>query len=162
MPEQDIHFDLADGVLRITLDRPDAGNSLTHDQREAILDWLARANDDIAIRCVVIGATGRFFCTGADLRQSGSAPEERRVGDLRRTMKGGAIRLVNAILDCERPVIAAVQGTAAGIGPVEGDPQDPVGQVEVDVLLGHGPQDGTVSPCQRTSPPSPRPVAPRS
>ena len=122
MPEQDIHFDLADGILRITLDRPDAGNSLTGDQREQILDWLGRANEDLAIRCVVLGATGRFFCTGADLRQSGPAPArpegapDRLVGDLRRTMKNGAIKLVNAILDCEKPVVAAVQGTAAGIG----------------------------------------------
>ena len=116
MPEDDIHFDLAGGVARITLDRPDAGNSITAEQREKILGWLEQANEDVAIRCVVIGATGRFFCTGADLRAGGAAPEERRVGDLRRTMRRGAITLVHAILDCEKPVIAAVQGTAAGIG----------------------------------------------
>jgi len=118
VPEDDIHFDLADGVARITLDRPDAGNSITADQREKILGWLEQANEDVAIRCVAIGATGRFFCTGADLRADGAGgpPPERRVGDLRRTMRRGAIRLVHAILDCEKPVIAAVQGTAAGIG----------------------------------------------
>ena len=74
------------------------------------------------MRCVVIGATGRFFCTGADLRKSTRRPPrseefpEKLLGDGRRMMLRGAIKLVSAIMDCEKPVIAAVQGTAAGIG----------------------------------------------
>src|SRR3712207_2359033 len=120
----DILLRVEGGVARITLNRPDAGNALTTDQRLCVFDWLDRANEDPSIRCVVIGSTGRFFCTGADLR-GGSAtappprPEgapERIVGDLRRNMLRSAIRLMNSILDCEKPVIASVQGTAAGIG----------------------------------------------
>ena len=64
----DILFALDDGVLTITLNRPDAGNAVTLDQRAQLTEWLERANEDHSIRCVVIGATGRFFCTGADLR----------------------------------------------------------------------------------------------
>ena len=70
----------------------------------------------------MLGATGRFFCTGADLSGSAPAPPpppgqpERVVGDVRRQMMRGAITTVNTILDCEKPTIAAVQGTAAGIG----------------------------------------------
>ena len=118
----EITFSLDDGILRATLTRPEAGNALTHDQRSRLLAWLDRANEDPAIRCVVIGATGRFFCTGADLRKGTPPPPrdekfpEKLIGDGRRVMTRGAIRLVSAIMDCEKPVIAAVQGTAAGIG----------------------------------------------
>ena len=118
----DITFRLEDGILWATMTRPQAGNAMTHDQRRRILAWLERANEDPAVRCVVIGATGRFFCTGAD-RRNGTPPPPRDeqfpdklVGDARRVMVRGALKLVNAILDCEKPVIAAVQGTAAGIG----------------------------------------------
>jgi 2-(1,2-epoxy-1,2-dihydrophenyl)acetyl-CoA isomerase len=120
--DDDILFAVDEGVLRITLNRPDAGNAVTLDQRLQLAEWIERANEDHSIRCVVLGATGRFFCTGADL--SGSAPAappppgqpERVVGDVRRAMLRGAITTVNAIIDCEKPTIAAVQGTAAGIG----------------------------------------------
>ena len=122
MSNEDILLDVTDGVATITLNRPDAGNALTGDQREQMVAWLERADVDPSIRCVVITATGRFFCTGADLRQQ-RAPETRpegypelMVGDARRMMLRGAIRMVNTILDCEKPVIASVQGTAAGIG----------------------------------------------
>jgi 2-(1,2-epoxy-1,2-dihydrophenyl)acetyl-CoA isomerase len=110
-------------VATITLNRPDAGNAVTREQRERMHEWLERANEDRSIRCVVIGATGRFFCTGADLSgvaEEQSPPEEgmpeHRVGDSRRMMLRGAITTVSKILDCEKPVIAKVQGTAAGIG----------------------------------------------
>jgi 2-(1,2-epoxy-1,2-dihydrophenyl)acetyl-CoA isomerase len=119
----EILFAVEHGVLRITLNRPDMGNAVTQDQRVQLAEWIERANEDNAIRCVVLGATGRFFCTGADLRTqrapADAPPEgqpERIVGDTRRMMLRGAIATVNSILDCEKPVIAAVQGTAAGIG----------------------------------------------
>src|SRR6266566_702520 len=68
----EILFDVDDGILRITLNRPDMGNAVTQDQRRRLTEWIDRANEDDAIRCVVLGATGRFFCTGADL----SAPRD--------------------------------------------------------------------------------------
>jgi 2-(1,2-epoxy-1,2-dihydrophenyl)acetyl-CoA isomerase len=118
----EIIFTVEDGILRVTLNRPEMGNAVTQDQRRQLAEWIDRANEDHAIRCVVIGATGRFFCTGADLRTQRAAVElpegqpERVVGDTRRMMTRGAISTVSSILDCEKPVIAAVQGTAAGIG----------------------------------------------
>jgi 2-(1,2-epoxy-1,2-dihydrophenyl)acetyl-CoA isomerase len=118
----DITFRLEDGILWATMTRPQAGNAMTHDQRRRILAWLERANEDPGVRCVVLGATGRFFCTGADLRNGTPPPPrdeqfpDKLVGDARRVMVRGALKLVSAILDCEKPVIAAVQGTAAGIG----------------------------------------------
>ena len=62
-----VRFDVADGIATITIDRPEAGNALTTAQRARMGEWFARADADLAIRCVVLQATGRFFCTGADL-----------------------------------------------------------------------------------------------
>lgn len=111
------------GVRWITLNRPDAANSILPVQRNRVIELLEEASGDLNVRSVVIGATGRFFCTGADLRASrGPAPEkpagapERIVGEAARVIKSGAQALMSAVLDCEKPVIAAVNGTAAGIG----------------------------------------------
>ncbi|MFJ9587347.1 enoyl-CoA hydratase/isomerase family protein [Streptomyces acidicola] len=117
-------------VSWITLNRPEAMNAITPDQRERIIQLLAEASADPAVRAVVITATGRGFCAGADLRgtsgttstsspSSGPSPgpaSERVSGDVARTIRLGAQRLIAAVLDCEKPVIAAVNGTAAGIG----------------------------------------------
>jgi 2-(1,2-epoxy-1,2-dihydrophenyl)acetyl-CoA isomerase len=111
-----------DGVLTITLNRPDAANALTPDQRDRIIDLLAGASARVEVRAVVLGAIGRHFCTGADLRASRPGPVRppdaptRVVGDVARLLREGAQRLVGAVLDCEKPVLAAVNGTAAGLG----------------------------------------------
>src|SRR6266545_4564041 len=111
-----------DGVLAITLNRPEAANALTPDQRDQIIDLLAGASEQVEVRAVVLGATGRHFCTGADLRVARPGPARpddapaRVVGDVARMLERGAQRLVGAVLDCEKPVLAAVNGTAAGLG----------------------------------------------
>jgi 2-(1,2-epoxy-1,2-dihydrophenyl)acetyl-CoA isomerase len=102
-------------VSWITLNRPEAMNALTPDQRDHLIRLLSDASADPAVRAVVVTATGRGFCTGADLRGA-SAGGERVAGDVARTIRLGAQRLVAAVLDCEKPVIAAVNGTAAGLG----------------------------------------------
>ena len=110
------------GVAWITLDRPEVGNAITPDQRERVIELLGAASADLGTRAVVLTATGKAFCTGADLRAPRTAaarPEgapERAVGDVSRVLREGAQRLIAAVLDCEVPVIAAVNGTAAGIG----------------------------------------------
>jgi 2-(1,2-epoxy-1,2-dihydrophenyl)acetyl-CoA isomerase len=103
------------GVLWITLNRPEAHNAVTWDQRERVIELLAGASADPQVRAVVITATGRGFCAGADLRGSPSA-DGRVAGDVARMIRRGAQRFIAAVLDCEKPVIAAVNGTAAGIG----------------------------------------------
>jgi 2-(1,2-epoxy-1,2-dihydrophenyl)acetyl-CoA isomerase len=110
------------GVLWLTLNRPEAANALTPDQRDELVDRLGGAAERVEVRAVVLTATGRHFCTGADLRGSRPSPArpegapERVMGDVARTLAGGAQKLIAAIADCDKPVIAAVNGTAAGIG----------------------------------------------
>ncbi|MEU5438521.1 enoyl-CoA hydratase-related protein [Streptomyces sp. NPDC020719] len=109
------------GISWITLNRPEAMNAVTWDQRERVIALLAEASADPAVRAVVLTATGKGFCAGADLRGAGagggsSGGGERVPGDVARTIRLGAQRLIAAVLDCEKPVIAAVNGTAAGLG----------------------------------------------
>ncbi|MBC9730117.1 enoyl-CoA hydratase/isomerase family protein [Streptomyces sp. TRM68367] len=101
-------------VAHITLNRPETLNALTPDQRERVIQLLGDASADPAVRAVVLTGTGRGFCAGADLRGASAAP--RVAGDVARTLRLGAQRLIAAVLDCEKPVIAAVNGTAAGLG----------------------------------------------
>ncbi|WP_406437070.1 enoyl-CoA hydratase-related protein [Streptomyces sp. NBC_00631] len=111
-----VRYVTAERVAHLTLDRPDALNALTPGQRDHVIHLLAAASADPEIGAVVITGTGRGFCAGADLRGSGTATAERVPGDVARTIRLGAQRLVAAVLDCEKPVIAAVNGTAAGLG----------------------------------------------
>jgi 2-(1,2-epoxy-1,2-dihydrophenyl)acetyl-CoA isomerase len=122
--EEQVQHRVEAGVAWITLNRPEAGNALTPTQRNYLITLLDRASADLAVRAVVITAAGeRHFCTGADLRvdrpEEIPKPEgapERAPGFVARGITMGAQRLIAAVLDCEKPVIAAVNGTAAGIG----------------------------------------------
>ena len=110
------------GVRTLTLNRPDAHNAITPDQRNYLADEFARISEDLSVRAVIFTANGKGFCTGADLRvarpervQPSDAPD-RAIMEVARGIKVGAQKLISAILDCEKPVIAAVNGTAAGMG----------------------------------------------
>jgi 2-(1,2-epoxy-1,2-dihydrophenyl)acetyl-CoA isomerase len=109
--------DISDGVATITLRRPDAGNALLPEQRDVIIDLLAAASTDRAVRAVGLRAEGRHFCTGADVGSiRGAQSAEPIVGDGMRRIQSGAQRLIAAVLDCSKPVVAVVQGPAAGLG----------------------------------------------
>ncbi|MFD6290263.1 enoyl-CoA hydratase/isomerase family protein [Streptomyces sp. NPDC060205] len=102
-------------VSWITLNRPEVMNAITPEQREELIQLMETASADANTRAVVLTATGKGFCTGADLR-GGPPARDRLPGDVSRVIKNGAQRLITAVLDCEKPVIAAVNGTAAGLG----------------------------------------------
>ena len=112
------------GIARITIDRTDAGNSLTAEMRDHLADTFDELSATLGVRVVVLtGAGDRHFCTGAGLggAQKPEPPRpddapDRALGDVSRLVRRGWQRLVASILDCEKPVIAAVNGTAAGGG----------------------------------------------
>jgi 2-(1,2-epoxy-1,2-dihydrophenyl)acetyl-CoA isomerase len=115
MTEPAVLHTTADHVLTLTLNRPETLNALTPTQRDEIVRLLSEASASAEVRAVVLTGTGRGFCAGADLRAT-TTTAERVAGDVARTLRTGAQRLIAAVLDCEKPVIAAVNGTAAGLG----------------------------------------------
>ncbi|MFM7062613.1 MAG: enoyl-CoA hydratase/isomerase family protein [Actinomycetes bacterium] len=122
--EELIRYEVADGVARITINDPGRGNALTADMRDELADRLDWASADLGVRVVVLtGAGERHFCTGANLagpqKPGPERPEgapDRAMGDAARMIRRGWQRLVASILDCEKPVVASVNGTAAGGG----------------------------------------------
>ena len=109
---------IADGVMTITLNRPDAANAVRPADRDTLIALLATAEADEKVRVVVLRANGKHFCAGADMASLAEhrASVEKRVLDPMRRISNGAQKLVASVLDCNKPVIAAVQGAATGIG----------------------------------------------
>ena len=113
MPEQPyeaIRYELGDGVATITLARPESLNALNATMRAELLAALKVAARDDAVRAVLITGEGRGFCSGADLRGGSS---ER---DYRRVLTDEYNPLITALRELPKPVIAAVNGVAAGAG----------------------------------------------
>jgi 2-(1,2-epoxy-1,2-dihydrophenyl)acetyl-CoA isomerase len=98
-------------VLTITLNRPDVLNALNRAVHQGISDALAQAKADPAVRAVVITGAGRGFCVGQDLQEFSSG-----AGDVAQNLRDNYHRNVLAIRALEKPVIAAVNGAAAGAG----------------------------------------------
>jgi 2-(1,2-epoxy-1,2-dihydrophenyl)acetyl-CoA isomerase len=109
-----IRYDLDGAVATITLDRPDALNALTVELKLALLDALQRAAADDAVRSVVLTGAGRAFCVGQDLREHADSLE---AGDTDlNTVRDHYNPIVSALAEMPKPVIAAVNGMAAGAG----------------------------------------------
>ena len=112
---EELLVDVKDGVLTLTLNRPEVLNALTMRMMKGIRDALKNAATDKAIKAIIITASGRAFCAGADL------------GDLQKRQKAAAFSLGDELRDhfnplvaqirkLEKPVIGAINGLAAGAG----------------------------------------------
>jgi 2-(1,2-epoxy-1,2-dihydrophenyl)acetyl-CoA isomerase len=115
--EAAVRIAAADGVLRITLDRPSHKNSLTPAAVRTIVEALERAATDDSLRAVVLDANGPDFCAGADVVSANRPGAERpRVGSLQRRTALQAHRLIEVVTSLQLPVVCAVRGWAAGLG----------------------------------------------
>lgn len=117
MTYETVGYEVADGVALVTLNRPEALNAMTAGLGRDLRAALDTAANDPGVRCVLLTGAGRAFCAGQDLSEAamaispeGDGPD---IGTLLETRYNPLIRLIRAM---EKPVVAAVNGVAAGAG----------------------------------------------
>ncbi|HEY6738781.1 MAG TPA: enoyl-CoA hydratase-related protein [Actinopolymorphaceae bacterium] len=114
-----VRYDLTEpgaGVATLTLDRPDARNALDRATKDALLEALDKARDDARVRAVVLTGAGRTFCAGQDLREHAADLRAGRLDDVWRTVPEHYIPIARGLATMPKPVVAAVNGIAAGAG----------------------------------------------
>ena len=109
-------LDLTEGVATITLNRPEAMNSLDVATKEALLETVRAVAEDPAARCVVLTGSGRAFCVGQDLKEHIEIPQSGSSDELFTTVDAHYNPIVTALATMSKPVVAAVNGVAAGAG----------------------------------------------
>lgn len=120
-----ILYDVDDGILTITLNRPEALNAFNHDMMHELIDACDRADADDDVRAVIMTGAGRAFCAGADLASGGDtfnadAREDRASG--LQPDGGGQVSL--RLYELNKPIIAAINGAAVGVGVTMTLPMD--------------------------------------
>ncbi len=110
--ERQVEYRVAGRVGLVTLDSPPNRNALSRSLLGQLLAALRRAAEDSLVRVVVLGHTGNTFCAGADLREQ----EEARARTGRSPGAGALAPILEAILDCPKPVVAEVAGAVRGGG----------------------------------------------
>lgn len=110
-----ILVEIEDGVGTLTLNRPEKLNAFVGDMRDRIADGLEELAGDDEVRVMVVTGRGRAFCAGADVGYLRELVEEERLGEARALVEAGR-RVSRTIVDAPKPVIAALNGPAAGGG----------------------------------------------
>lgn len=125
MSYEEIIYHVDNGVLTLTLNRPEKLNAFTRTMMEELIDAFDRADADDDVRAVVVTGAGRGFCAGADLSAGGDTfnADARAAGETGLNRDGGGL-LTLRIYECRKPVIAAVNGPAVGVGVTMTLPMD--------------------------------------
>ncbi len=120
-----IRYDVDDGIATLTLHRPEKLNAFTGEMLQEMIDAFDHADADDSVRCIIVTGAGRAFCAGADLSSGGdtfdSDARQDRQGGLQRD--GGGI-LTLRIFQLKKPIIAAINGPAVGVGVTMTLPMD--------------------------------------
>jgi enoyl-CoA hydratase/carnithine racemase len=124
MAFETIKSELAEGILTLTLDRPERLNAWTAQMCGELLESFDRADSDDEVRAVIVTGAGRGFCAGADLAAGGETFDYRKrtVAHSEQRDNGGELTL--RIFRCTKPVIAAINGPAVGVGATMTLPMD--------------------------------------
>lgn len=109
-------YDDQEGIATLTLNRPERLNALGDTLREDLHDALLRASDDPAIRVIILTGAGRGFCSGGDVKAMHEAKESGRSQALLDRVAPSRDQTILAMRDAPKPIIAAVNGPAAGAG----------------------------------------------
>ncbi|HEY4345442.1 MAG TPA: crotonase/enoyl-CoA hydratase family protein [Parvibaculum sp.] len=133
MAYETIKYDVEDQILTITLNRPDKLNAFTGEMMQEMIDAFDKADADDNIRAIIVTGEGRAFCAGADLsagaktfdyekrsdrpdKQGNPVQADGSIDWSHEAVRDGGGRLTLRIYECLKPVIAAVNGPAVGIG----------------------------------------------
>jgi len=128
MAYETILYDLDGPVLTVTLNRPDKMNAYTGVMGAELADAFHRADEDDAVRVVIVTGAGRGFCAGADISGGANAFDTKAEGSVafaapgQPRQQGGGF--VGAIFGCRKPVIGAINGAAVGVGATLTLPMD--------------------------------------
>jgi len=118
-----LEIDLRERILTLTLQRPERLNALSPRMLRELLEALDRADADDEVRVVVVTGAGRAFCAGADLSEGGSTFDHSEREDAREHRDGGGL-LALRLYDLRKPVLAAINGPAVGVGVTMTLPMD--------------------------------------
>jgi enoyl-CoA hydratase/carnithine racemase len=117
MTFEQIEYAVADHVLTITLNRPDRLNAFTETMAREMIEAFDAADADDDVRAIVVTGAGRGFCAGADLQGGGDTFQRTGTPDGEGAVhRDGGGRVSLRIFDCTKPVIAAINGPAVGVG----------------------------------------------
>ena len=111
-----LDYEVDGGVAVVTLNRPDVLNAFNDEMGHAAVQAVSKASDDDSVRCIVITGAGRAFSSGEDLGALAEGYKSGEVPDLGRTLVDRYNPLIRAIRAAPKPVVAAVNGVAAGAG----------------------------------------------
>ena len=121
MDYQQIIYDIDDGILTITLNRPDKLNAFTGQMMTEMINALDRADADDTVKAIIVTGAGRGFCAGADLSSGAStfdadASAPKAAQEEKKSIADGGGLLTLRIFDCLKPIISACNGPAVGVG----------------------------------------------
>src|SRR5947208_12334668 len=124
MAVEQIHTDLADGVLQITLNRPERLNAWTPTMARELHEAFDQADADDEVRAIIVTGAGRGFCAGADLGAGGETFDYRARGATDPVPRDNGGQFTLRIFESTKPVIAAINGPAVGVGATMTLPMD--------------------------------------